>query len=75
MKSPKEYIIFPLDLPSYDQAISYVDMLKDHVGLFKVGLELFGCWNRGRTQKNKKLLKARNSEAGEGLILLTAFVF
>jgi orotidine-5'-phosphate decarboxylase len=41
MKDPKDYIIFPLDLPSYEQAMAYVDLLKDHVGLFKVGLELF----------------------------------
>lgn len=41
MKQPKDYIIFPLDVPSYDQAMSYVDRLKDRVGLFKVGLELF----------------------------------
>jgi orotidine-5'-phosphate decarboxylase len=41
MKLPKDYIIFPLDLPSYDKAMIYVDKLKDHVGLFKVGLELF----------------------------------
>ncbi len=41
MKEPKDYIIFPLDLPTYDQAMSYVERLTDHVGLFKVGLELF----------------------------------
>ena len=41
MKLPKDYIIFPLDLPSYEQAMIYVDKLKEHVGLFKVGLELF----------------------------------
>ena len=41
MKKPKDYIIFPLDVSSRDQAIKYVDILKDHVGLFKVGLELF----------------------------------
>jgi orotidine-5'-phosphate decarboxylase len=41
MKAPKDYIIFPLDLPDYDQALSYVDTLDGHVGLFKVGLELF----------------------------------
>ena len=41
MKGPKDYIVFPLDLPTYDQAMSYVDRLKGHVGLFKVGLELF----------------------------------
>jgi orotidine-5'-phosphate decarboxylase len=41
MKEPKDYIIFPLDLPTSDQAMAFVDQLKDHVGLFKVGLELF----------------------------------
>ena len=41
MKGPKEYIIFPLDVPSRDEAMQYVYRLKDHVGLFKVGLELF----------------------------------
>jgi len=41
MKSPEDYIIFPLDVPSHDQAISYVEALDGHVGLFKVGLELF----------------------------------
>ena len=41
MKLPKDYIIFPLDLPSYEQAMIYVNKLKEHVGLFKVGLELF----------------------------------
>jgi len=41
MKEPKDFIIFPLDLPEYDQAMHYVDILKDKIGLFKVGLELF----------------------------------
>jgi orotidine-5'-phosphate decarboxylase len=41
MKEPKDYIVFPLDLPSYDTAMSYVDQLQEYVGLFKVGLELF----------------------------------
>ncbi len=41
MKEPKDYIIFPLDLPTYNEAMSYVERLTDHVGLFKVGLELF----------------------------------
>jgi orotidine-5'-phosphate decarboxylase len=38
---PKDYIIFPLDVPEKSLALSYVERLKDHVGLFKVGLELF----------------------------------
>ncbi|MBC8459865.1 MAG: orotidine-5'-phosphate decarboxylase [Deltaproteobacteria bacterium] len=41
MKRPKDYLIFPLDVPTYQEAIRYVEILKEHVGLFKVGLELF----------------------------------
>jgi orotidine-5'-phosphate decarboxylase len=41
MKVPTDYIVFPLDVPTYDEAMSYVDQLQGHVGLFKVGLELF----------------------------------
>lgn len=41
MKKAKDYIIFPLDVPGFDEAMKYVNLLKDHVGLFKVGLELF----------------------------------
>jgi len=41
MKQAKDYIIFPLDLPSEEEAKRYVRLLADHVGLFKVGLELF----------------------------------
>jgi orotidine-5'-phosphate decarboxylase len=41
MKTPKDYIVFPLDVTDYDQAMGYVEALKESVGLFKVGLELF----------------------------------
>ena len=41
MKSGKDRIIFPLDVSTYDEAMKYVNLLKDSVGLFKVGLELF----------------------------------
>ena len=41
MRKPSEFIVFPLDVPDRDQAMRYVQLLKDHVGLFKVGLELF----------------------------------
>lgn len=41
MRNPKDYIIFPLDVPSDDEAKRYVELLADCVGLFKVGLELF----------------------------------
>jgi len=38
---PKDKIIFPLDFPDFNSALKYVEILKDRVGLFKVGLELF----------------------------------
>jgi len=41
MKSAKDYIIFPLDLPSAKEAQRFVKLLSGHVGMFKVGLELF----------------------------------
>jgi orotidine-5'-phosphate decarboxylase len=39
--SARERIIFPLDFTSLQEAARYIEMLKDHVGLFKVGLTLF----------------------------------
>lgn len=36
-----ERIIFALDLPSFKAAREYIDILSGHVGMFKVGLELF----------------------------------
>jgi orotidine-5'-phosphate decarboxylase len=41
MRSGKARIIFPLDVASLTAAEAYVEMLKDAVGMFKVGLELF----------------------------------
>jgi len=41
MKSAKDYIIFPLDFSEYDLVIRYVNLLKDVIGIFKIGLELF----------------------------------
>jgi len=41
MKHAKDYIIFPLDLPSVKEAKRYIELLSDYVGMFKVGLELF----------------------------------
>lgn len=41
MKKPSDYIIFPLDVPSEAEAERYIDLLTGHVGMFKVGLELF----------------------------------
>ena len=41
MKDPRSFLIFPLDVPSYKEAISLVKTLGSHVGMFKIGLELF----------------------------------
>jgi len=41
MPSPKDRLIFALDVPDRAAAEKYVRLLKDEVGLFKVGLELF----------------------------------
>ena len=40
-KDPKSRLIFALDVPSLDEAVSYVQKLDGSVGMFKVGLELF----------------------------------
>jgi len=37
----KDRLIFPLDFSSLNEAKHYVGLLKDYVGLFKVGLQLF----------------------------------
>ena len=41
MKPAKDYLIFPLDVPTLAEARRYVDILSDSVGLFKIGLELW----------------------------------
>ena len=40
-KELKDRIILPLDFPDIDSARKYIEILRDNVGLFKVGLELF----------------------------------
>jgi orotidine-5'-phosphate decarboxylase len=62
MKRPKDYLIFPLDVPTYDEAIRYVELLKGHVGLFKVGLELF-------VSVGPKILRAIRDRSGSGIFL------
>lgn len=41
MKQGKDYIIFPLDVASDPAARQMVRLLHNHIGMFKVGLELF----------------------------------
>lgn len=61
--APKDYIIFPLDLPNRDEAMCYVEQLKDHVGLFKVGLELF-------VSEGPSILQDIGARAGEAGVFL-----
>jgi orotidine-5'-phosphate decarboxylase len=62
MKEPKRYIIFPLDLPTYDEAMSYVELLEGHVGIFKVGLELF-------ISQGPKILNSIRNAGDSGIFL------
>jgi len=41
MKQPKDYLVFPLDVPTPEAAQNYIERLADVVGMFKVGLEMF----------------------------------
>ena len=41
MPHPKEKIIFALDVDHFADAQRWVNLLKDHIGLFKVGKQLF----------------------------------
>lgn len=40
-RQPRDRIVFALDVPDLDDARVWVHRLADHVGVFKVGLELF----------------------------------
>ncbi|MFQ3548647.1 MAG: orotidine-5'-phosphate decarboxylase [Armatimonadota bacterium] len=51
----KDRIIVALDVDSYEKAESLVDMLRDEVGAFKVGLELFNKTGPEIFQKLKNL--------------------
>jgi orotidine-5'-phosphate decarboxylase len=62
MRQPKDYIIFPLDLPSVDEAKRFVELLADHVGLFKVGLELF-------IRSGPQIVRFINSTGAAGVFL------
>lgn len=39
--TPAERLVLPLDVPGLEDAQRWIDQLSDHVGVFKVGLELF----------------------------------
>jgi orotidine-5'-phosphate decarboxylase len=62
-RSGKERIILPLDFPSFDQAQATVKQLKDHVGLFKVGLTLY-------LKEGKRILDYLQGEVGADRVFL-----
>jgi orotidine-5'-phosphate decarboxylase len=62
MKRPRDYLIFPLDVSTYEEAIRHVDLLKEYVGLFKVGLELF-------VSVGPKILRAIKDRCEAGVFL------
>ncbi|HOQ42461.1 MAG TPA: orotidine-5'-phosphate decarboxylase [Smithellaceae bacterium] len=39
--NPKDKLIFALDAAGYEEALSWINLLSGHVGMFKVGKELF----------------------------------
>lgn len=41
MKKPEDYLVFPLDFSTIQEARHFVQLLSGHVGMFKIGLELF----------------------------------
>ena len=41
MKQGKDFLVFPLDVDSEQAARQLVNRLHDHIGMFKIGLELF----------------------------------
>ena len=38
---PADKLIFALDAAGYEEALSWIELLSGHVGMFKVGKELF----------------------------------
>lgn len=60
--SPKDRIIFALDVASVDEAARYAYLLRDHVGMFKVGLELF-------VAEGPAVVKAVQDNGGRGIFL------
>jgi len=62
MRKARDYIIFPLDVPTEKDARRYVELLADRVGLFKVGLELF-------TRSGPQIVRFINSAGTAGVFL------
>jgi len=54
MNKTENRIIFPLDLPTLEEALKFTTLLKDRVGVFKIGLELFVAEGPGAVRAVKK---------------------
>lgn len=60
--SPRDRIIFALDVPGVKEAARFAGLLKDHVGMFKIGLELF-------VGAGPEVVKAVRENGGRGIFL------
>ncbi|MFW6297975.1 MAG: orotidine-5'-phosphate decarboxylase [Desulfosalsimonas sp.] len=61
-KQAKDYIVFPLDVPTAEEAAYYARLLSGRVGMFKIGLELF-------IAEGRAVLDAVRQEGGAGIFL------
>ncbi len=61
-KQAKDYIVFPLDVPTAEEAAYYARLLSGRVGMFKIGLELF-------IAEGRAVLDAVRQEGGVGIFL------
>ncbi len=57
--TPRQRLIFPLDVPDIKAARRLVEILKDKVGFFKIGLELFCREGPAAVEQVKKLTRGR----------------
>lgn len=58
-KRGKDYIVFPLDFPTMGDALDHVRLLDGHVGMFKIGLELFIQQGPSAVEKVRELTEAK----------------
>ena len=62
IKSGKDYLVFPLDVPTLGEAQVLVRELAPHVGMFKIGLELF-------ISQGPEVVRAVKAAGGERIFL------
>ena len=56
---PRGRLIFPLDVPDWKRALEYVEGLRNVVGCFKVGLELFVRYGPERVMELREMTAGR----------------